>query len=141
MLSGRQVLRRERGAAAVEFALVFPMLLVLLFGIIDFGMLVNTNVIVANASRDAARTASLGGTEADIRTQASAGLTSLSSRDSGNVTISVTCTKTAVACTSYSQTSSGDTAIVSISVVHQWLFPLWPLSSVTIVKTNQMRIE
>jgi Flp pilus assembly protein TadG len=133
--------RDQRGAAAVEFALVFPMLVVLVFGIIDFGLLVNANVITANATRDAARTASLGGTEAEIRSQATAGLTSLSTRDAANVTVSVTCAKTAATCTLYTQTTSGDTAIVSIRVVHQWLFPLWPLPSVTIVKTNQMRIE
>lgn len=136
----RQV-RDQRGAAAVEFALVFPMLVLLVFGIIDFGLLVNANVTVANATRDAARTASLGGTEAEIRAQATAGLSSLSARDTGFVTISVTCAKPAATCSVYSQTTSGDTAIVNIQVVHQWLFPLWPWPSMTVSQTNQMRIE
>lgn len=117
------------------------MLLVLIFGIIDFGLLVNANVVIANATRDAARTASLGGTEAEIRAQATAGLSSLSARDAANVTVSVTCLKTAATCTLYTQTTSGDTAIVGIQVVHQWLFPLWPVPALTISKTNQMRIE
>lgn len=131
----------ERGSSAVEFALVFPLLLVLLFGVIDFGMLANVNVVISNATRDAARTASLGGTEAEIRTQATAGLTSLSARDAAAVTISVTCTKASGVCSPYSLSTSGDTAIVSIQVVHTWLFPLWPLHSITILKSNQMRIE
>jgi Flp pilus assembly protein TadG len=133
--------RTDRGASAVEFAVVFPLLIMLVFGIIEFGLLVNTNVVVANATRDAARTASLGGTEADIRAQATAGLASLSARDKTAVTVTVTCQKAAAACPVYTATTSGDTAIVSIQVVHSWLFRLWPLPSVTIVKTNQMRIE
>lgn len=133
--------RDQRGTAAVEFALVFPLLVVLVFGIIDFGMLVNTNVVVGNATRDAARTASLGGTSTEISTQATAGLSSLSARDAANVTITITCIKPAATCSSYAQTTSGDTAIVNIRVVHQWLFPLWPLPSVNVTQTNQMRIE
>lgn len=70
-------------------------LIVLVFGIIDFGLLVNANVIVANAARDAARTASLGGTEADIRAQAAAGLTSLSAAGLAHVTVTVSCQKPA----------------------------------------------
>lgn len=141
MARGRPERRGERGAAAVEFALVFPLLALLVLGIIDFGMLVSANLTVTNAARDAARTASLGGTEAEIRAQATAGLTSLSAPDNAAATITVTCAKTSAACTAYTQTTSGDTAIVSIRVVHSWFFPLWPVPSVTVMQTSQMRIE
>ncbi|WP_394555065.1 TadE/TadG family type IV pilus assembly protein [Agromyces sp. MMS24-JH15] len=50
--SGR---RDERGAAAVEFALVVVPLLTLLFGIIDFGWIFNQQVSLSNAAREAAR--------------------------------------------------------------------------------------
>ena len=52
--------QRERGAAAVEFALVVPLLLLLLFGIVDFGFLLNRNTVLANAAREGVRAASLG---------------------------------------------------------------------------------
>ncbi len=46
---------REDGAAAVEFALVVPLLLTLLFGIIEFGAAYNAQILVTNAAREAAR--------------------------------------------------------------------------------------
>jgi Flp pilus assembly protein TadG len=47
--------RGDDGAAAVEFALVVPLLLVLVFGIIDFGILFGQNLSLNNAARDAGR--------------------------------------------------------------------------------------
>lgn len=49
--------RRERGAAAVEFAIVLPILLLFLAGIIDFGRAMYTQAIVTNAAREGARAA------------------------------------------------------------------------------------
>lgn len=45
----------ERGAAVVEFALVIPLLLLLLFGIIEFSLLFYNKHIITNASREGAR--------------------------------------------------------------------------------------
>jgi Flp pilus assembly protein TadG len=47
--------RREKGAAAVEFAIVLPLLLVLAFGIIEFGFLIYNKAMITNASREGAR--------------------------------------------------------------------------------------
>lgn len=48
-------LKCERGAAVVEFAVVVPLLLLLLFGIIEFGILLYNKAMVTNASREGAR--------------------------------------------------------------------------------------
>lgn len=45
----------ERGAAAVEFALVVPMLLVLLLGIVEFSRAYHAQVAVSAAAREGAR--------------------------------------------------------------------------------------
>lgn len=50
--------RRERGAAAVEMAIVLPLLLLLVGAMIDLGRVYLGEVIVTNAARDAARMAS-----------------------------------------------------------------------------------
>lgn len=47
--------RDERGAAVVEFALVLPLLLMLIFGIVSFGTIAFVNSNMLNAARDAAR--------------------------------------------------------------------------------------
>ena len=49
----------ERGATAVEFALILPLLLVLLFGLIDFGRMGFVQVSLTAASREGARYSSL----------------------------------------------------------------------------------
>jgi hypothetical protein len=47
--------RRHGGTAAVEFALVLPVLLLLLFGIVEMSLLQYDLLVIANASREAAR--------------------------------------------------------------------------------------
>ncbi len=49
--------RSSRGQALVEFALVLPLFLLLIFGIVDAGRLIFTYNTVANSARDAARVA------------------------------------------------------------------------------------
>jgi Flp pilus assembly protein TadG len=49
--------RNERGASAVEFALVLPLLLLVIAGVVDFGRALFTQVILTNAAREGARAA------------------------------------------------------------------------------------
>ncbi len=51
---------RDRGSVAVEFALLLPVLLLLIFGIIDFGRAINAQITLTQAAREGARLASLG---------------------------------------------------------------------------------
>lgn len=51
----RAGLRRDDGAAAVEFALIVPILVLLVFGIIAFGIVFAQNLSLNNAAREAAR--------------------------------------------------------------------------------------
>ena len=48
---------RENGASAVEFALVMPVLFLLLFGIIDYGMLFFDSIGLRQGAREGARQA------------------------------------------------------------------------------------
>jgi uncharacterized protein (UPF0333 family) len=50
-----KIIKKESGQAMVEFALVFPILLLLVAAIIDFGWLYYNQLTANNASREAAR--------------------------------------------------------------------------------------
>jgi Flp pilus assembly protein TadG len=65
----RFVRRSERGAAAVEFALILPVLLVLVLGIVEFGHAFQVQAQLSSAARDGARSAALGNTATTARTQ------------------------------------------------------------------------
>jgi Flp pilus assembly protein TadG len=52
-------LRGEQGSAAVEFALVLPLLVVLLFGIVQFSLMYNRQQALHAAAREGARAASI----------------------------------------------------------------------------------
>ncbi len=47
--------RHAAGAAAVEFALIFPLLMFIVFGVIEFGTALYDKAVITNASREAAR--------------------------------------------------------------------------------------
>jgi Flp pilus assembly protein TadG len=56
---------RERGAALVEFALIAPVLMLLVFGAIEYGMFFKDYLTVANTTRTGARVGSAAGSSAD----------------------------------------------------------------------------
>jgi len=53
------LLRRESGAAMVEFAIVLPLFLLITWGVIDFGRLFFTSNSLANAVREGGRYAAV----------------------------------------------------------------------------------
>ncbi len=135
--------RSEGGAAAVEFALILPLLMMLVFGIVDFGYAMNRDTMINNAAREGVRSASLGATTADVTATVKS---ALPPEIAATVTVTVTCTKpTGVACTAYStDAASGGTAIVKVDYVHSWITPVGSVFSgktITLSKTSKMRIE
>ncbi|MDQ0255749.1 Flp pilus assembly protein TadG [Evansella vedderi] len=59
-------IRSEKGQGTVELAISLVLLLILLFGIIDFGRIFHANLALNHAGREAARVMSVGGQDADI---------------------------------------------------------------------------
>jgi len=50
-----QTRRRSGGVASIEFALILPVLLLLVFGVISFGLLMHDMSVATNAVREGAR--------------------------------------------------------------------------------------
>ena len=118
--------RGDRGASAVEFALVVPLLLAVLFSIIDLGFAINRYTVLNNATREDVRAATL----ADLE---------------GQVTVTVSCTTPlGGTCGSWDANhTTGGVAVVTATYQHAWLTPMGKSlsSSLTLSKTSQMRIE
>jgi len=95
------------GQSMVEFALVIPLVLLLLFGIIEFGRVYSAQLAVDNAARQGARLAAVGASVTDTKQAAI---------DSA-FNISLTATQVTV-------TPSGGNVKVSISYPVQIVVPL-----------------
>ncbi|MBT2532074.1 pilus assembly protein [Arthrobacter sp. ISL-48] len=64
---------KSRGAVAVEFALVAPLLLALVTGIVEFANAYNAQISVTQAAREAARTMAVKKNQPDAKAAAVAG--------------------------------------------------------------------
>ena len=72
-MTARSPVRHERGQAAVELALLLPVVLVLLLAVLQIGLLARDVVLVTHAAREAARAAA---TEPDLQVARAAALSS-----------------------------------------------------------------
>jgi Flp pilus assembly protein TadG len=79
--------RSERGTAAVEFALVLPLVLVVALALVQTGLLVRDRLLVEAAARAGARAAAIQEEPSAIR---SAALAAAPSLDEGAVDLAVT---------------------------------------------------
>lgn len=62
--------RSERGAVAVEFAILSPVLIMLLMGIMEFGRAYNAQVSLTDAAREGVRVMAISNNQASARTAA-----------------------------------------------------------------------
>lgn len=76
IMRGRGTGFRRRAAAVVEMAVVMPLLLTMLFGVVEYGRRLMVHQTLINAAREATRTAVLqGSTDEDIRNRVAAYMT------------------------------------------------------------------
>ncbi|PVZ60967.1 TadE/TadG family type IV pilus assembly protein [Arthrobacter sp. H-02-3] len=85
---------KERGAAAVEFALLAPVLIMLLLGIMEFGRAYNVQISLSSAAREGVRVMAIGNDATAARTAAKNAVTALKpALTDANITVSpATCT-------------------------------------------------
>ena len=118
--------RDERGAAVVEFAIVLPILVLFIFGIVEFGRAYNARIELTSAVREGARAVALGGDAVTATKNGAPGLPS--SRIT--VTTTTTCPSGAAA---------GTNASVSASYPFQYVIPLFRSGTWTLKATGVMR--
>jgi Flp pilus assembly protein TadG len=69
---------KEAGTATVEFAIILPLFIGLLFSIIEFGFLFRNLLIVQQAAREGVRSAAIGKTTSEITARVNGSLSDLS---------------------------------------------------------------
>ena len=55
-----KIIKKENGASAVEFAIILPILVILVFGIFEFGIAYNNWIALTHAAREGARLTAVG---------------------------------------------------------------------------------
>lgn len=122
----RKVRKGERGAVAIEFAIIFPVMILIVMGIIEFASFFNAQLAITHASREGARLASIGlWDEAEIRQRAF---------PVQNITITTTPSNLASA-------TRGDRITIEISHFYRWTFLPLPGEGTTLVSSSTMRKE
>jgi Flp pilus assembly protein TadG len=126
-------LKNEKGQSLVEFAIILPILLLLLFGIAEFGIMLNSYLTIQNVAREGARLGIIGGSDVEIISLIRTTSPNLTSSD-----MSITITPSEIS------RRSGDTLTVTVAYKYHMTVPI--ISSLVgnvIVLTAQtsMRIE
>ncbi|HEY8909346.1 MAG TPA: TadE/TadG family type IV pilus assembly protein [Desulfosporosinus sp.] len=106
--------KEEHGQALVEMALVLPLFLLLLFGVIEMGRVCNAYITVSNAAGAGGRMATIGGTNDQIDTAIK------------NVAVSLNLTSLIITITPtlFSQRYSGQEVTVEVTYPVQLVIPI-----------------
>jgi Flp pilus assembly protein TadG len=148
---------RGRGQSLVEFALVVPLFLLLVAGMIDFGLGLNASITVTNAAREGARlgvVTKLTTLESDFTTAVTTRVQSMLTGLASGATITVTCLRPAASspATCVFDTSpsgsplpatatSGDSVVVAVSYDYPMIWPLAFGTKIKLSSTSTFRIE
>ncbi|HQE06056.1 MAG: TadE family protein [Tepidanaerobacteraceae bacterium] len=66
MMTIRKFVKTERGQTLVELALVLPVIILILFGTLEFGRLFHSYIVITNAAREGARLGAVGKSDEEI---------------------------------------------------------------------------
>jgi len=127
--------RQRRGAAAVEFAVVAPVFVLLVFGMIEFGRMVMVQQMLTNAAREGARLGVIeGNTSNDVETRV----------DNYLAAANITGATVGVATLPASGSDTGDRISVTVSIPFgqvSWLPTPMYLGGTSLASTAIMRVE
>ena len=121
----------ERGASAVEFAILLPLLVLLVFGIIQVSLVWNRSQGLHAAAREGARLASLPySTTNDVKTRVTDALQGVPLENPPTITVSRSCAN-----------ASGQTVTVNVSAATKLDIPLWGTQPITLHGKGKFRCE
>ncbi len=124
----------DRGAAIVEFAIIFPVLIILLFGMIDFGRAFFLRNNLVAAAREGARVAAVALAPPCTNTGPIIARTQLYMTNIGGASPTVTVTNTG-ACASNAVTN------MTVSIVNYQFTPITPVFRLINYNASLLRIN
>lgn len=134
--------RGDKGAAAVEFALVLPLLLLILFGIVEFGIVFAQQLALNSGARQGARYGVVGDKTCDqVATEAKSAADSIGI---ATASITVAASVNGVACSGAAKPCAGNIGQpldVSLSYPGSISIPLFGNIGVTISGKGEYRCE
>ena len=144
--------RRGRGQSLVEFAVVFPVFMLVLSGILDFGFMLYSRMTVISATREGARSAitqAADVTKIPVRVRdavwSAVGGTGLTLANLQPDPPVITCVRTSGTCNFSTKTPPsavpGDSVNVTVTYSYKSFFPLLFGSTFNLSSTVQMVIE
>jgi Flp pilus assembly protein TadG len=153
-MSNRRILRKrsndDEGAVLIEFALVIGLFFMLVFGMVDFGLAINTKTQLTNAGREGARLGTVnlvpGAVEARVREAAD-------NLDQTILIVTVTCEKPDdTPCTGpgfpagdLQNAQSGDSVVVTVDYKYSMITPLPGFidtdNKIDLQSVTEMRVE
>ena len=140
----------EKGQALVEFALLVPIFLILLFAIVDFGMGFHSWITVTNSAREGARIGAVQASTAEIEARVKA--TSDLINEDANMTVTVGCGPSSdPPPTGTCPSQPGESVVVRVDYDYDLITPLASLvaflsgdtigPTLTLTSTAEMRLE
>jgi uncharacterized protein (UPF0333 family) len=127
------ILRNDKGQSLVEFSLIIPIIVLMIMAIIEFGLMFNAYLTINNSSREGARYAAVGGTDAEIVAKIISTAPKLKSE---YISVSIV--------PSEANRSRGETVTVYVTYDYKVLIPLMSTIIDNIVDLNaqtSMRVE
>jgi len=125
-------IKNQKGQALVEFTIILPILLLLVMGIFQFGMMINSYLTIQNAVREGARVAIVGSTDTEIIQQMKQTSPAL---NSNQLSINIT--------PSQQMRRSGEALTIKASYQYQMTVPIISnlFGQVTLNAQTSMRME
>ncbi|MGB9825186.1 MAG: TadE family protein [Desulfofundulus sp.] len=66
MADAKRLLPSQKGQSLVELALTLPVIILILFGVLEFGRISYSYIVITHAAREGARAGAIGKTDAEI---------------------------------------------------------------------------
>jgi Flp pilus assembly protein TadG len=149
--------RRTGGQSLVEFALIAPLLVMVLFGIVELGILLNVYIGMTNSAREAARAGAIfqytgsapmsgdataaGVIDASRREYLSGVITETLNPIVDSTTVTVTTSYTPTTALATNPYRAGETIAVQLAHDHELFFGILGPKKITISASSAMRIE